>query len=405
MKTLFITGIYPTECLSELQSTSKIALQNAPNVFQWAVIDGFTKNLSDLTVACCSFLPSFPLGYKKPHTPSCEMRYNGLKIGDCLSYCNLAIYKQKSIEKALYRYCKEWCEKNKGEDKLYILTYTSWPEHILPVVRLKKEYPNIVLASIITDLIDDAMNFASNRSLLKRFQVAYQFKTIHRTYKEIDKFILLSKAMEEKIPEAIGKSIVVEGIYALNSNESFTTSSDKGLRFLTYTGSLQGFVGINELVDAFMQTSNQNFRLIICGGGESSGYIEEKSQEDSRIVFKGWVDRKEALAIQQESTALVNPRKPNGGITKYSFPSKTMEYLASGIPMIGYRLEGIPDEYFEHMYIPADLSIEAMAKTIGDVISSPQDVLECKAATARNFILNNKTSKMQVERILNFMQE
>lgn len=405
MKTLFITGIYPTECLSELQTTSKIALQNAPNVFQWAVIDGFIKNQSDLTVACCSFLPSYPSGYKKLRTPSCEIHYNSRKIGDSLSYCTLAIYKQKSIENALYRYGKEWCERNKGEDKLYILTYTSWPEHILPVERLKKEYPNIVLASIITDLIDDAMNFASNRSLLKRLQIAYQFKTIHRTYKAIDKFILLSKAMEEKIPEAIGKSIVVEGIYAPMGNELATTSSDKGLQVLSYTGSLQGFVGINELVDAFMTTSNQNFRLIICGEGECSGYIEEKSQEDSRIVFRGLVERKEALAIQQESIALVNPRKPNGVITKYSFPSKTMEYLASGTPMIGYRLEGIPDEYFEHMFIPADLSVEAMAKTIGDVFSSPQDVLENKATTARDFILNNKTSKMQVQRILNFMKE
>ena len=38
----------------------------------------------------------------------------------------------------------------------------------------------------------------------------------------------------------------------------------------------------------------------------------------------------------------VNPRQNNEEFTKYSFPSKTMEYLASGVPVVAYKLDGIP---------------------------------------------------------------
>lgn len=38
------------------------------------------------------------------------------------------------------------------------------------------------------------------------------------------------------------------------------------------------------------------------------------------------------LKAQSESEILVNPRNDNNEFTKYSFPSKVIEYLGSGTP-------------------------------------------------------------------------
>lgn len=405
MKILFITGAYPIECIDELANQSKVPLQNAPNVFQWALIDGFVKNNCDLTVACCPFIPSFPIRYKKLYTPKGQITYRGKKIGDFLRFNTLLAYKAKSIENVLYKYCKQWCEHNKGEKQITIVTYTSWPEFILPIVRLKKEFPNIIISSVITDLIDDAMNFAGNRSVLKRIQVLQQYKKIHNLYKYIDKFILLSKAMVEKIPEAIGKNIIIEGIYQYKDTSHNLKDKNEEFKIISYTGSIEKFVGINFLIDAFMLTTNPNYRLIICGAGQEVHYVKRMQQVDPRIIYKGIIRREEVLKLQSESTVLVNPRKPDSDITKYSFPSKTMEYLASGTPMIGYKLEGIPEEYFEYMYLPKDLTIESLSNIIDKVLTTKIEYLEDMAIKAREFILNKKNSKIQVQKILNFLKD
>lgn len=71
--------------------------------------------------------------------------------------------------------------------------------------------------------------------------------------------------------------------------------------------------------------------------------------------------------------------------------------------MIGYKLEGIPTEYFDYMSIPENLTVEALAYTIERELSLPDDVLSVKGAVARDFILHNKTAEMQVAKLMEFI--
>ena len=58
------------------------------------------------------------------------------------------------------------------------------------------------------------------------------------------------------------------------------------------------------------------------------------SKKDNRIVFKGMVPNKIVVEDQLKATLLVNPRPSIGEFTRYSFPSKNMEYMVSGTPMV-----------------------------------------------------------------------
>ena len=117
----------------------------------------------------------------------------------------------------------------------------------------------------------------------------------------------------------------------------------------------------------------------------------------------GMVSHAEVVRFQKEASVLVNPRKPDQEITRFSFPSKTIEYMMSGTPMIGYRLEGIPEEYYRHMYIPDTLSVESMAELIDEVLSMPQSFLDAKALSAKEFVIGEKRSVSQVEKIIRFL--
>lgn len=403
MKLLFVTGLYPKDQERLLKDLSGGFIQNAPNAFQWAVIEGLDLCGVNYEVVSCPFLPAYPQSYKKHKTPFSDITFKGKKIGQMISYCNLAVYKTYSINLVLKKYVKDWVARNKKSgEQLVVLTYTPYHPFISALRGLKKE-GKIIVASIITDLVDDMQNYESNRSFLKRLQCEYEKVKTKMLYSYIDKFILLADSMKEKIPLAIGKSIVVEGI--ASNQYIFKSKKRTKLKTILYAGTLQPFSCIDTLIKAFMKIEMSDIRLVICGSGPLKEMIEESVKQDERIDFRGLVSREESMRLQKEATFVINPRRPDGGITKFSFPSKTMEYLASGTPMIGYRLEGIPEEYYQYFYTVDSNDESSLVSTLIKVLQYPQEELDKKSKAAFNFIRDNKTSQCQVQRIIDFLKK
>lgn len=401
MKILFLSNSYPENLRNRLSANSKVGLNNAVNTFQSAFIKGLIENNANFEVLCFPSLGTFPINYKKMRVSGGDYIFEGEKIGESISYCALPILKNISIRRKIYKLLKNKIVTT--NETLVVVTYNLSSYIIEPLTKLKRQYPQLIICPIVTDLIDEFFNPIYHRSLLKRIQGKLEMKSIYNSYKYIDKFVLLSRSMQEKIPEAIGHSIVVEGIHLGKCYQY--KKKDTELKTLLYTGALAAHACINELVDAFMMTSNKNYRLVICGSGELATYINNKQKDDSRIIFKGLVSRDDAVYLQQNATAVINPRKPSISLTKYSFPSKTMEYLASGTPMIGYKLDGIPDEYDQYMYIVNGADTIDLAKTIDEVLSLNEIELQQKAEKASDFIQNNKNSKIQVKKIIDFLED
>lgn len=404
MRVLFVCGAYPREKENILKVNCKagVGLQNAPNVFQWGVIKGFVDNETEIEVISLPFLPAFPIKYDHLYTPESEVLFKGKRIGRMLSYCDLIGYKTISMKQKLQRHVETLMQQYVDE-KIVVLTYTPYVPFIQAIVDVKKKFPNIILASIVTDLVDDMMSFKSNRNLFKRIQCEIERIQTKKLYKYIDRFILLSEYMQEKIPESAGRNMVMEGIYA-PSEEKHIIKKTSEIKTVLYTGTLEEFAGVMDLMKAFLSLNEDNYRLIVCGSGSCASFVKECARKDKRIIFKGLVDRTEVLRLQKEATLLINPRKPNGSITRYSFPSKTMEYLASGTPMLGYKLEGIPSDYYQYYYIVEDMSVEGLAKRMNEILSLPSVELLKKATLARSFILKNKIAKKQIEKVLLFLQ-
>ena len=101
---------------------------------------------------------------------------------------------------------------------------------------------------------------------------------------------------------------------------------------------------------------------------------------------------------------LVNPRTPEGEFTKYSFPSKTMEYMASGVPVLMYRLPGIPEEYFNYCYKVEDVGETALTKAIEDVLNKSSEELANMGKSAREFILEHKNPIAQMGKVVEFIK-
>ena len=403
MKLIFITGLYTKEMEAFLLKKFPSYIQNAPNVFQWAIIDGLVSNNIKFEVLSYPFLPCFPTN-KFILTPKEDILYDKKNIGKVMNYSTIPILKQISISISIKKYISKLLKENKTE-KIVVLTYSPLSYFVKPIIELKKTHKNLSLVSIVTDLIDDVHNFKENSTIPKQILNKLEYKAVKEAYNYIDKFILLTEQMTEKIPHSLNKNIVIEGIISDKSILHEKSEVDKDKKSIFYAGTLEEFSGVRELINAFKKINGENLLLIICGQGALATEIKEAALQDNRIIYLGVQPREEVLRLQKESTLLINPRRPDKSITRFSFPSKTMEYLVSGTPMLGYKLEGIPTEYYNYFYTINDLDEIALIDILSKVLSLPQKELNKKAKEAYDFIMKNKIAKIQVKRIIKFISE
>ena len=100
---------------------------------------------------------------------------------------------------------------------------------------------------------------------------------------------------------------------------------------------------------------------------------------------------------------MVNPRKAEQSFTKYSFPSKTIEYMASGTPMIGYRLPGIPEEYYRYIYV-ASQDEGGLENCLKKVMTFSQQQRNEFGLSAKQFIRNEKNAEKQCAKIIKLIE-
>ena len=168
-----------------------------------------------------------------------------------------------------------------------------------------------------------------------------------------------------------------------------------------YAGGLNEKYGVRLMIQAFKMIKKKNAELWICGDGPMKQEVLDEIKADDRIRYLGNLPQKKCLQIQQEVSCLINPRL-NSELTKYSFPSKMMEYLTSGTPVIASLLEGMPEEYRELFYNFGEKDND-LYFTMDKVINLSEKELEEKAQKANDYIQNNKNNYIQINKLLREM--
>jgi len=143
--------------------------------------------------------------------------------------------------------------------------------------------------------------------------------------------------------------------------------------------------------------------LWICGAGGIQPEVEAYTKKDRRIKYMGFLAKSDISLLQVKCDVLVNPRSNNDEFTKYSFPSKTMEYLLSGSKVVMYPLSGIPQEYFEFITVVEGDSVEDLKNTL---IAACEDMefYNKRSQQQIQWISREKTNVKQVEKLKNIFK-
>ena len=99
----------------------------------------------------------------------------------------------------------------------------------------------------------------------------------------------------------------------------------------------------------------------------------------------------------------MNPRPSRESFCKYSFPSKTIEYMASGTPVLMTRLPGVPKEYFDYVYAIEEETADGICRSLIEIFGQSEAQRARFGAAARDFVKTNKSCAAQCGRILDFL--
>lgn len=222
------------------------------------------------------------------------------------------------------------------------------------------------------------------------------------TYSKLDGFILLTEQMNAVVNPKGKPHLVMEGLVDANVPDEPDQNGKSEAPTILYAGALRREYGLADLIAGFCSYRNPEARLIIYGDGDYASAIKQAATADPRIEYRGNVPVEQVVKAEQAAWVLVNPRPIDHQFTRYSFPSKNMEYLASGSAVLTTRLPGMPAEYYDHVFTIDTPGASGIVEALERVIELGPEALQARGAAARRFVLDSKNHQAQAQRILAF---
>lgn len=170
-----------------------------------------------------------------------------------------------------------------------------------------------------------------------------------------------------------------------------------------YAGGLHAAYGIDRLIDA-VEKMDDLIQLRLFGRGDQEDRIQRLAKTDARFYYGGFVNEEKLLPELQSADLLINPRPTTEKFSQMSFPSKLIEYLAMGRPVLTTRIKSIPSAFLDHFLFIEDESPEGIRAALLRVMCMPVADREKISESGKEFVQKEFSETAIGEKIAHFMQ-
>lgn len=388
MKIFYVSALCSENVLNFLFKSSSVKPGSAPQKFNRLLVEGLSLSEIESAIETLSEIPIPSRSNKKifwniPTATEKRIRYNYVPMINLHLLKSILIF-VNSFFKLSYLILAA-----KEKNKIIICDIINVPLSV--TVFLTSKLLKIKTVAIVTDL--PSIDFAKKQKIYKKLSNLI----IHK----FDAYVLLTEQMNQQVNPRNKPFLIMEGLVDYSMKDSKVILKDRPLeKIILYAGGLSKLNGLNKLIDAFVQVKGENLRLHIYGAGEMEKDMHHYMNLDNRIMYYGSLPNKVIVEKELEATVLVNPRPTHEEFTKYSFPSKNMEYMVSGTPIITTALPGMPQDYYRYVYLFNDETVCGMANTLRNVLSKSDAELYSQGKRAKEYVLKNKNNIVQAKRVL-----
>lgn len=393
-KLLFVGSVIPDDPLLTTAAFSRAGNMALCNLLSGLQQSGVTMD----KIISVYPVPSFPTT-KQLYFPKSSIQLNNeLKI-DMIPFVNVTPIKQLTLGIASYFEIIRWGCNVGACDKLIITYNISVPPGIFLLAAAR-----CIGARVVAMIYDINV---PGETVPRTLPFIIDFWQHKKTLRYYDGLVVITKDIARDFAPGV-PSICVEGGIGADLVSQYcvlerTTTRDSDHFVLVAAGGLKEANGIREILSAFRLLKGDVYRLHIAGSGPLEYLVKDAVQKDPRISFHGFLKFDDVLKLYAAADVLVNMRLTQRVNTRYFFPSKTMEYLASGIPVITTCPGGMVEEFGNIAYLLHEETPAGLADMIKHVATVPTGERVARGKAAQEYMLKFKTWDVQAKRIAQFL--
>lgn len=175
-------------------------------------------------------------------------------------------------------------------------------------------------------------------------------------------------------------------------------------RMILYAGGLTSAYGVDALMDAVQSIDSPKVRLVLYGRGDQQGKIVDLASRDRRFHYGGFVNNDDLVPALLAADVLVNPRPAGKLFAVLSFPSKLIEYLATGRPVLSTKIASIPPELVPYFNFVQEEGAEGIRVSLLRLLGALEEAEE-KAEKGRVVVADELSEPAIGRKISGLMQQ
>ena len=398
MKIFYFGSVCSQDVFNDTVKRSRVKPSASAQSFESALVKGLSGVADvDLTVASAESIAMYPGGNRLFLKKRKDVLNEG-QIANIIPAVNVPLIKQMDHANGAAKLLRKWLKENKDTQEKCVLVYGIYPSVVKSLLKICKKH-NCKIFAMITDVPSTMFTYTKSKNVLKRMLSGKYREAAVSIQGEFDGYVYLTEAMRDEVAPQKSYTVVetiadTDIFNALNDVEKSCPPA------VMYAGALYKKYGVDMIVDSFEKTTS-DCELWLFGSGDYEDEITKRAESNKRIRFFGRVSREEVLRREKMASLLLNIRNSDDVYTKYSFPSKMVEYMLSGTPIFTTELEGIPAEYYDYCYHTTERSTDAIAGQIDKILSDGQK--DSIGKKAEKFVKEKKNCDVQAAKIVRFI--
>jgi glycosyltransferase involved in cell wall biosynthesis len=393
---LFVGFAIPEELMSSLTAKDMYP-QAQGHQHQWSLIRGIESvtgyPIELISVAALGDWPRHPARFVKggvwSHAPGAR--------DVMVSFINISPWKQITRFVAVGCHIKKWLYRHRRSSRPVIFLYSSQSSQLWALLISTAFVPLLRIAIMPDPPSVDVPGEGRVRRLARRADRWLQRQGL----KKMDGVVVLAKALADDFAAGV-PCCVSEGIAP---ELPMAPPKAKSAPFIAmYAGGLIAEYGVRLILDC-ASLLPPGIELWLFGRGLLLGEAQSRAAQCPSLRVFGFCPRDEVVRKAAEAMVMLNPRSTSAWFVRYSFPSKILECMASGTPLLSTRLPTIPEDYGPFIFWLDNESPEGLARRLVELRDLGSEALRAKGFQAREFVREHKSEAAQGRHIWAFVSE
>ncbi len=190
------------------------------------------------------------------------------------------------------------------------------------------------------------------------------------------------------------------GVAALRLDSQ--TAPPQGQPVVMFSGALSRYTGVDLLAEAFHLVRFPGAELWITGPGANET-VDRLAAQDNRIKVFGLVTDAKLKELSAQASVFVNPRPSSIPDNRMNFPSKVLEYLSYGKPVISTLTPGLSPNYRDILIVPDRETPESLARSVEQVLAWDEKTRSAWRGMATSFLVQEKLWSVQAASLLRWL--